>query len=102
MPLWNLVLSGYPASGKTVLAKRLVSENRGFVRLSVDDLREMFFGPIEPPEDEEFVYDCLASLRDRALRNGLSVVLDTTAPTNSTREFLLKTRVENVTRLVVL
>ena len=102
MPLWNLVLSGYPASGKTVLAKRLVSENRGFVRLSVDELREMFFGLTEPQEDEEFVYDCLASLRDRALRNGLSVVMDTTAPTNSTREFLLKTRVENVTRLVVL
>jgi predicted kinase len=102
MPLWNLVLSGYPGSGKTVLAKRLVSENHGFVRLSVDDLRDMFFGSIEPENDEEFVYNCLASLRDLALRGGRSVVLDSTAPNNSTRQFLLKTRVEGVTRLVVL
>jgi len=102
MPLWNLVLSGYPASGKTVLAKRIVSENRDFVRLNIDDLRNMFFGPIEPPKDEEFVYNCLASLRDLVLRSGRSVVLDSTAPNNSTRQFLLKTRVERVTRLVVL
>ena len=102
MPLWNLVLSGYPASGKTVLAKRLVSENPGFVRLSVDDIRGMFFGSVQPPQDDEFVYNCLASLRDLVLRSGRSVVLDSTAPSNSTRQFLLKTRVEGVTRFVVL
>lgn len=102
MPLWNLVLSGYPASGKSVLARRLVSENRDFVRLSVDDLRGMFFGTVEPQEDEEFLYNCLAALRDSVLRSGRSVVLDSTAPTNSTRQFLLDTRVEGVTRLVVL
>lgn len=101
MPLWNLVLSGYPGSGKTVLARRLVSENPSFVRLSVDDLRDMFFGTGEPPKDEEFVYNCLASLRDLVLRSGRSVVMDSTAPRNTTREFLLKTKVENVIRLVV-
>jgi predicted kinase len=102
MPLWNLVLSGYPSSGKTVLARRLVSENRSFVRLSVDDVRNMFFGPVEPPKDDEFVYECLASLRDLVLRSGRSVVLDSTAPRNTTRQFLLNTRVEGVIRLVVL
>ena len=102
MPLWNLVLSGYPGSGKTVLARRLTSENPNFVRLSVDDLRNMFFGPIEPPKEEEFVYNALAALRDLTLRNGRSVVLDSTAPKNSTRDFLLNTRVEGVVTLVVL
>jgi predicted kinase len=102
LPLWNLVLSGYPGSGKTVLARRLVSENPSFVRLSVDDLRDMFFGPIEPPKDDEFVYNCLAALRDLVLRSGRSVVLDSTAPRNATRQLLLNTRVENVIRLVVL
>jgi predicted kinase len=102
MPLWNLVLSGYPGSGKTVLARRLTSENPDFVRLSVDDLRDMFFGPIEPPKEEEFVYNVLAALRDFTLRNGRSVVLDSTAPKNSTRHFLLNTRVEGVVTLVVL
>ncbi len=87
MPLWNLVLSGYPGSGKTVLARRLTSENPNFVRLSVDDLRDMFFGPIEPPKDEEFVYNTLAALRDLTLRNGRSVVLDSTSPKNSTAQF---------------
>jgi predicted kinase len=102
MPLWNLVLSGYPGSGKTVLARRLVSENNSFVRISVDDLRDMFFGPIEPPKDDEFVYNCLASLRDLVLRSGRSVLLDSTAPKNSTRQFLLNTRVQGVTSLIIL
>ena len=33
-----------------MLAKRLTSEHPNFVRLSVDDLRNMFFGPIGTPE----------------------------------------------------
>ena len=102
MPLWNLVLSGYPGSGKTVLARRLTSENPNFVRLSVDDLRDMFFGPIESPKDEEFVYNALAALRDLTLKTGRSVILDSTSPMNSTRNFLLNTRVPGVTRVVVL
>jgi predicted kinase len=102
LPLWNLVLSGYPGSGKTVLARRLVSENPSFVRLSVDDLRDMFFGPMESPKEDEFVYNCLASLRDLVIRSGRSVVLDSTAPRNATRQFLLNTKVEDAIRLVVL
>jgi predicted kinase len=95
------VLSGYPGSGKTVLSKRLVSENPTFVRLSVDDVRSMFYGVSQPSADEEFVYTCLASLRDLALRRGLNVILDCTAPRNSTREFLLRTKVEDVVPLLV-
>jgi predicted kinase len=102
MPLWNLVLSGYPGSGKTVLARRLTSENPNFVRLSVDDLRDMFFSPIEPPKDDDFVYNALGALRDTTLRKTRSVVIDSTAPKNSTRDFLLKTRVQGVVSLVVL
>jgi len=84
-----------------VLSKRLVSENPTFVRLSVDDVRSMFYGVSQPSSDEEFVYTCLASLRDLALRRGLNVVLDCTAPRNSTREFLLRTKVEDVVPLLV-
>ena len=96
------MLSGYPGSGKTVLARRLVSENPNFVRLSVDDLRDTFFGPIELPKEEEFVYNALAALRDLTLRSGRSVVLDSTTPKNSTRDFLLNARVQGVIRLLVL
>jgi predicted kinase len=84
-----------------VLSKRLVSENPTFVRLSVDDVRSMFYGGSQPSADEEFVYTCLPSLRDLALRRGLNVILDCTAPRNSTREFLLRTKVEDVVPLLV-
>lgn len=102
MPLWNVVLSGYPASGKTILARRLVSENPKFVRVSVDDLRGMFFGPAEPPKNTEFMYSCLAFLRDFILRSGRSVVLDSTAPRDPARERLLQTRVNGVIKLLVI
>ena len=102
MPLWNIVLSGYPGSGKTKLAQRLVADNRDFVRLNVDDLRAMYFGTTEPSEQEDFVYDSLAALRDTTLGSRHSVVIDTTAPSNDTRDFLLETRIRNVTQLLIL
>ena len=101
MPLWNLVLSGYPGSGKTMLARRLVSENEDFVRLNIDDLRSMYFGESGPSEEEDFVYDTLVTLRDAALGRRRSVVIDTTAPENSMRRFLLNTRVRNATQLLI-
>jgi len=102
MPLWNIVLSGYPGSGKTVLARRLVQDYPNFLRLSVDDLRSMFYGSTAPSEDEEFTYNCLASMRDQALGSRHSVVIDCTAPKNSTRSFLLRPNVEGVIRLLVI
>jgi len=102
MPLWNIVLSGYPGSGKTKLAQRLVSDNKDFVRLNVDDLRAMYFGVTKPSEEEDFVYDSLATLRDTTLGSRRSVVIDTTAPGNDMRDFLLATRIRNVTQLLIL
>ena len=102
MPLWNIVLSGYPGSGKTKLAQRLVSDNSDFIRLNVDDLRAMYFGKTEPSEHEDFVYDTLATLRDATLSSKRSVVIDSTAPGNNMRNFLLGTRVRNVTQLLIL
>ena len=102
MALWNIVLSGYPGSGKTIVANRLISEDHNFIRLSPDDLRKMFFGTSEPTVDEDLVYTCLASLRDLALIRGHNVILDCTAPRNSTREFLLRTKINGVVRLLVM
>jgi predicted kinase len=101
MQLWNLVLSGYPGSGKTVLARRLISENHDFVRLNVDELRSMYFGDAQPAKDEELVYDTITTLRDSILRSRRSVVIDSTAPRNSTRHILLNTKVQGVTPLLV-
>jgi predicted kinase len=102
MPIWNIVLSGYPGSGKTVLARRLVQDYPNFLRLSVDDLRNMLYGSTAPSEDEEFTYNLLASMRDQALGSRHSVVIDCTAPKNSTRAFLLGTKIERVISLLVI
>jgi predicted kinase len=101
MHLWNLVLSGYPGSGKTTLARRLISENHEFVRLNVDELRSMYFGTGQPARDEELVYNTITTLRDSILRSRRSVIIDSTAPRNSTRHLLLSTKIQDVTRLLV-
>ncbi|MEM3627907.1 MAG: ATP-binding protein [Candidatus Bathyarchaeia archaeon] len=100
--LWNIVLSGYPKSGKTMLANRLVAENKKFARIGVDELRTMLFNEAPPCRDEFLVYSIIAQLRDYLLKKGYSVVIDSTAPDNVTRAFLLMTNVKNVNRLVVL
>ena len=100
MQLWNLVLSGYPGSGKTTLARRLISENHEFVRLNVDELRSMYFGADQPARDEELVYNTITTLRLNT-QGRRSVVIDSTAPRNSTHHLLLSTKVQDVTRLLV-
>jgi len=100
--LWNIVLSGYPKTGKTLLAKRLISENKNFARIGVDELRTMLFNETTPCRDEFLVYSMIAVMRNYLLKKGYSVVIDSTAPDNITRAFLLATEVKNVNRLVVL
>jgi tRNA uridine 5-carbamoylmethylation protein Kti12 len=58
--LWNIVLSGYPKSGKTLLARRLVAENTCFTRVGVDELREMLFNEVPPCRDEFLLYSLIA------------------------------------------
>ncbi|MFH1328416.1 MAG: ATP-binding protein [Candidatus Bathyarchaeota archaeon] len=102
MALWNLVLSGFPGSGKTLLSKRLVSDNKHFVRLSGDDMRGQLFGEMFPCRNEEIIYHAIASLRDMSLQKGYNVIIDTTAPNNITRSFLLKSKIKSANILLVL
>ncbi|MEM0058466.1 MAG: AAA family ATPase [Candidatus Bathyarchaeia archaeon] len=100
--LWLIVLSGYPGSGKTVLAKRLVADYPHLARIGVDELREMFFNEAYPCRDEYLVYSMIAEMRDALLKKGYSVVIDSTAPDNVTREFLLTSKVSPVNSLLVI
>ena len=100
--LWNVVLSGYPRSGKTLLAKRLVADFAEFARVNVDELRDMLFNETPPCRDEYVIYSLIAETRDAMLRRGYSVVIDSTAPDDTTRDFLLTTIVKNVNELLVL
>jgi predicted kinase len=99
--LWNIVLSGYPRSGKTKLAQRLINEHAYFARIGVDELRHMFFDESYPCRDEFMVYSMIAEMRDALLKLGYSVIADSTAPFNVTRQFLLTTRVKPVNPLLV-
>ena len=99
--LWNIVLSGYPGAGKTKLAKRLITDHQYFARLGVDELRAMFFSEPFPCRDEYMTYSMIAEMRDALLRFGYSVIIDSTAPFNVTRQFLLTTRVRPVNPLLV-
>ena len=99
--LWNIVLSGYPKSGKTMLANRLIAENQYFARIGIDELRQMIFNEFPPCRDEFLIYSMIAEMRDSLLKKGYSVVIDSTAPDNVTRQFLLETRAEHVNRLLV-
>ncbi|MBC7130223.1 AAA family ATPase [Candidatus Bathyarchaeota archaeon] len=100
--LWNVVLSGYPRSGKTTLARKLVCDYPTFARVSVDDLRTMLFYENFPCRDEFLVYSLIAELRDTLLKKGYSVVIDSTAPDNITRQFLLTSKFKLVKRLLVI
>lgn len=99
---WNIVLSGYPRAGKTKLAKQLVSDHQYFARIGVDELRTMFFSECYPCRDEYMTYSMIAETRDALLRLGYSAVIDSTAPFNVTRQFLLTTRVKPINPLLVI
>ena len=99
--LWNIVLSGYPRAGKTKLAKRLIADHQYFARIGVDELRTMFFDEFYPCRDEYMTYSMIAEMRDALLHLGYSVVIDSTAPFNVTRQFLLTTRIRPVNPLLV-
>ena len=100
--LWNIVLSGYPKSGKTMLAKRIIADNRTFVRVGVDELRMMLFNETPPSRDEFQLYTLITEMRDALLAKDYSVVIDSTAPDNVTGEFLQTTRLKHVNQLLVI
>jgi len=87
--LWTILVTGPPTSGKSHLSRRLLKTVEGSVRINPDELRMMYFDDPAPVNDEELVYDTLASLRKLALNHRHSVIIDSTAPMHATREFLL-------------
>ncbi len=61
----------------------------GSVRINPDELRLMYFDDPSPVHDEELVYHTLSNLRRIVLNHGHSVIIDSTAPRHTTRQFFL-------------
>lgn len=76
------VLRGIPGSGKTTWAKDRVNEilkNGGkVVRISYDELREMFHNTIRGKENERFMLEAVRTLIVSALNNRYNVIVDGT------------------------
>ena len=80
---------GPPTSGKSKLARRLLKNIPGSVRINPDELRQMLFDDLAPIHDEDLVYAVMSTIRKSALSYGHSVIIDSTAPRHMTRQFFL-------------
>lgn len=72
-----LVLMGYPASGKTTLARRLQERELGLARVNRDDIRSMLGLPYQPLLEDIVRWIEVEFVR-KLLANGISVVVDDT------------------------
>jgi predicted kinase len=88
-PIWTILVIGPPTSGKSKLARRLLKNITGSVRINPDELRLMLFDDPAPIHDEDLVYVIMSNLRKSAQSYGHSVIIDSTAPRHMTREFFL-------------
>lgn len=71
------MLKGLPGSGKSTRAKQFVQENRDYVRINKDTLRDMM-GNYCQGKDEQLVLDWRDLIIARSLRKGKGVVVDDT------------------------
>jgi predicted kinase len=70
-----VIMQGLPGSGKSTIARRLVTEE-GFVRVGRDDLRHMLADYHAFPKHEPLVTLIASAAIEGALRLGYSVVMD--------------------------
>lgn len=99
--VWLIVLSGYPKSGKTSVARAIVRRVRNCARVGSDELREMLFGEHYPCRDERLLWTLIEELSRILQDNGYHVVVDSSAPNNALRRRLLDSAVDRRMLLVV-
>ena len=71
-----LILKGLPGCGKSAYAKELMDKEKGWVRVSRDNLREMlYFGGFSRSKEDRLVYYMKYILVD-LLKDGYNVIVD--------------------------
>jgi hypothetical protein len=63
-------------------------------RINADEIRQMLFNETPPSRDEYLIFTLIAETRDNLLNKDYSTVIDSTAPDNTTREYLLTTPIK--------
>jgi predicted kinase len=72
-----IITQGLPASGKSTWAKQFCKENKNWVRVNRDDLRNMR-GEYWLPKQEDFITEIERVFIEKALQNELNVIVDAT------------------------
>jgi len=81
--MWQVklvLMQGYPASGKSTVARQIVSESENTVRVSRDDFRSMLFNQLSglTQEQEELISIAQKQAVIHLLRAGQTVIIDDT------------------------
>jgi adenylylsulfate kinase len=102
---WTVWLTGPPASGKSAIARELVSRRQAdgvpVVWLESDAVREILApGAGYAPEERDAFYASLADLAAHLSAQGLDVLVDATAPRRGHRQRLRK-RVPSLIEVLV-
>ncbi len=81
------MLKGLPGSGKSTVAKQIISTNPKYKRINKDELRDMLDNGQWTKANEKFIVYIRDSIISLALHNGYSVVVDDTnlAPKHALR-----------------
>lgn len=73
-----IFLYGYPAAGKTTLAKSMEQEDKNLVRISADEVRKELYGSEDVYGDSLVIYNKILKEMRQLLKEGKDVLYDAT------------------------
>ena len=97
-----IFLYGLPAAGKTTFAKKFVTDNPDFVRISADDVRKELYGSEDIRGDSREIYSVILDKMKRCLDNDKSFIYDGTNMLKSYRmDYLHEFKDYDIERIII-